>query len=143
MTRVSRQVLVMAGVLLFHATGALAQSSASWRVAFGRDDAALRDIARCCKPVDASPVTFRGTGTALFVEHQRLRGARLQRLEFSVARTGNFVYDSGLDKVARPEVTDSPASTPGTSTAGTCSPTLSFVGWILERAFRSADRAHV
>lgn len=103
MTRVSRQVLVMAGVLLFHATGALAQSSASWRVAFGRDDAALRDIARCCKPVDASPVTFRGTGTALFVEHQRLRGARLQRLEFSVARTGNFVYDSGLEKIARPE----------------------------------------
>jgi hypothetical protein len=93
----------MLGVLLLQATGALAQSSTSWQVAFGRDDAAFRDIARCCKPVDASPVTWRGTGTAMLIEHQRLRGARLQRVEFSVVRAGNFVYDSGLEKVSRPE----------------------------------------
>ena len=99
----SRSVLVMAGVLLLHATGALAQSSTSWRVAFGRDDAAFRDIARCCKPIDASPVTWRGTGGALLVEHQRLRGARLQRFEFSIARAGKFVYDSGLESISRPE----------------------------------------
>lgn len=104
MTRLfSRSVLAMVGLLLLHATGALAQSSASWRVAFGRDEAALRDIARCCKPVDASPVTWRGTGTTMLVEHVRLRGTRLQRVEFSVARAGNFVYDSGLEKISRPE----------------------------------------
>jgi hypothetical protein len=100
-------------VLVFHTPPASAQSAAqapaidpppavTWRVAAGYDAVSLRDIARTTRPVDASPVAWRGTGAIVLVHYTRAGSARFHRVEFSAARAGHFTYDSGLESIARP-----------------------------------------
>jgi hypothetical protein len=75
----------------------------SWRIAAGHHRFALRDVARTGRPVDASPVAWRGTGPAFLVQHTRARTSSLHRFEISGAFAGGFAYDSGLETIARPE----------------------------------------
>jgi len=74
----------------------------SWHVAAGYGTVGFRDIARSGPPVDASPVSWRGEGTTILAQYTRENLKRFHRYEFSAAFAGNFVYDSGLESVARP-----------------------------------------
>jgi hypothetical protein len=76
--------------------------AASWHVAAGYGTVALRDIARSGPPVDASPVSWRGEGTTVLARYTRENLKRIHRYEFSAAFAGNFVYDSGVESIARP-----------------------------------------
>ena len=84
----------------------------SWRVTGGSETISLRDIARTGTPVDASPVAWRGHGPALLIQHLRRSGRREHRFEVSAGRAGDFVYETSLESLARPE-SDSSARVDG------------------------------
>jgi hypothetical protein len=74
----------------------------NWRIGMGYEWVALRDIARSGRPVDASPVAWRGDGIGVEAEHSRTRGTRLHRYIISAAFDGHFVYRSPLGSSGRP-----------------------------------------
>ena len=73
-----------------------------WRFASAHDWYAFRDIARTGVPVDASPVTWNGTGTAVFVQHDRVRPRRIHRWTARASFLGSFSYDASIYSIARP-----------------------------------------
>lgn len=73
-----------------------------WRFASAHDWYAFRDISRTGVPVDASPVTWNGTGTAVFVQHDRMRPRRLHRWTARASFLGSFSYDATVYSTARP-----------------------------------------
>ena len=81
-------------------TGALERPA--WRIAVGRDEVSLRDIARTGTPMDASPVKWIGAGPGILVQHSRLKGRRAHRFEFSATRASHFEYETPIESIARP-----------------------------------------
>lgn len=74
----------------------------SWQVEAGRDTVALRDIARTGRPVDASPVSWRGDVPSVLFRHTRPKGSCLHRFGFSAAHAGHFVLKTPLEPLPRP-----------------------------------------
>lgn len=68
------------------------EPSSEWRLAAGRDVAALRDVSGTGIPVDASPVAWRGTGVGITLEHARTRGRWTREIAAAVTRAASFHY---------------------------------------------------
>lgn len=105
--RILLRATLMAALLL--ATGrATAQPTAgpqvetthTWSAQAGRETFALRDISRTLRPPDASPVSWRGAGTALSGHFERsgLRAAHL--VDAAASRANGFAYVSPTRSVA-------------------------------------------
>lgn len=89
------------------ASPALAQTrsvtASTWRVTAGYESIAVRDIARTTRPLDASPVAWRGAGPRLVVDHRRSNARRDHVFLLAAHRAGNFAYETDLTRVERPQ----------------------------------------
>jgi hypothetical protein len=74
----------------------------AWRLSAGRDVAALRDISRTGIPVDASPVSWRGTGLGILAQHTRERGRWRQEFSAVFTQATEFHYEMGDITIPRP-----------------------------------------
>lgn len=66
----------------------------SWTAAVGRQMFSFRDVARSRRPVEASPVRWRGTGPTVVGRFDRLHRGRLHRLAFTASSAGGFSHAS-------------------------------------------------
>jgi hypothetical protein len=108
----SRSLTCLA-VAWFAAVGAQAQtptdalskgaspSAIAWQVEAGYESFWLKDVARTSRPVDASPVSWTGSGPALTGRYDRADARRLHRLEVLFSSAGHFVYDAVIRTVPR------------------------------------------
>jgi hypothetical protein len=84
------------------APGSAASMPAEWRLTAGAGWVSWRDVVRSGPPVDASPVAWRGAGTAFLVQHDSRSVNRLHRLTFKGTFAGHFSYESSVGSVAEP-----------------------------------------
>jgi hypothetical protein len=68
----------------------------TWRVGLGYEVLEIRDVSRTGRPVDASPVTWRGRGPALAVTFDRSNLVRLHRLQLDASWAGGFALVTPL-----------------------------------------------
>jgi hypothetical protein len=73
----------------------LAQQSA-WTASAGRYSFDFRDVSRHRRPVDASPISWKGGGASLHIRHERATLRRSHRFDASYASARDFSYRSPL-----------------------------------------------
>lgn len=89
---------IVVGVLVIPTHGAAQQTG--WIASVGHHSFDLRDVSRHQRPVDASPVSWRGSGPSVLVQHERATPRRSHRFDLLYASTRNFSYASPLRAVA-------------------------------------------
>src|SRR5215510_8992124 len=82
------------GVPVFVVLSLLGQSG--WTAGGGRESFSLRDVARSGPPVDASPVSWTGSGPSLTALYERANPKRAHRVIVDVASEGSFDYEGPL-----------------------------------------------
>jgi hypothetical protein len=73
----------------------------TWSVGAGYETFARRDVARTSRPVDASPVAWKGDGPSLLLRYDRRNPRRLHRFEIIGASAGDFVDDAVVRTTSR------------------------------------------
>jgi hypothetical protein len=100
--------MVVASAALVVCLGIVAQAgppgggslTSGWTVSAGVESQSLRDISRGGPPVDASPVSWRGSGPSLSIGYERGARRRLHRATLDVSQAGSFAYLGPIHRVA-------------------------------------------
>lgn len=91
-----RRIMIAAISTVFASAPASAQTQPSWTVSSGLELFSLRDIARSGPPVDASPVSWEGSGPVVVIGYDRTSPGRRHGFEVSFANASGFEYRSPL-----------------------------------------------
>jgi hypothetical protein len=97
-----RRILMTVIAATLASVSVTAQTQSAWTVLSGIEQFALRDIVRSGPPVDASPITWEGSGPVLVVERARVSPTRRHAVNVSIAGAGGFEYQSPLGSFAAP-----------------------------------------
>ena len=89
-----RRILLVAIGTAFVSAPAGAQVQSSFTASSGIEQFSLRDIARTGPPVDASPVSWEGSGPVLVIGYDRTTPSRRHAFEISIASADGFEYQT-------------------------------------------------